>query len=54
MLDSEIKSDEELNDQGSKLTWDEKIAQGIVLIIGGFDTTSSALSHVVYYLSQNK
>ena len=54
MLDSEIKSDEELNDQGSKLTSDEIIAQGIVFIIGGYDTTSTALSHVVFHLSQNK
>ena len=54
MLDSEIKSDEELNDQGSKLTSDKIMAQGIVFIIGCYDTTSTALSHVVYHLSQNK
>ncbi|CAG2109785.1 unnamed protein product, partial [Medioppia subpectinata] len=36
------------------LSLDEMTAQGILFFIAGYDTTSASLSHVVYYLSQNK
>ncbi|CAG2101432.1 unnamed protein product [Medioppia subpectinata] len=32
----------------------ELTAQGFTFFIAGYDTTSASLSHVVYYLSQNK
>ncbi|XP_054155295.1 cytochrome P450 3A29-like [Oppia nitens] len=36
------------------LTPDELTAQGILFFIAGYDTTSAALTHAIYYLSQNK
>ncbi|CAG2177895.1 unnamed protein product [Oppiella nova] len=35
----------------SQLTPDEITAQGIAFFIGGYDTTSAALTHAIYYLS---
>ena len=44
------------NEQGKKrnkyLTLDELTAQAIVLFIGGFDSTVSTLTHILYYLSK--
>ena len=37
-----------------KLSFDELIGQGIQFFIAGYDTTSSAITHSIYYLSQNK
>ena len=36
------------------LSADELTAQGIILFIAGYDTTSSVLSHLAYYLSVHK
>ena len=36
------------------LTPDELTGQGILFFVAGYDTTSAALSHLVYYLAQNK
>ncbi|CAG2167622.1 unnamed protein product [Oppiella nova] len=37
-----------------QLTSDELTAQGILFFIAGYDTTSAALSHAIYYLSEQK
>jgi cytochrome P450 len=36
------------------LSSDELTAQGILFFIAGYDTTSSAITHTIYYLSQYK
>ena len=58
MLDS-VKGDEELSQQNSNktsgvLSSDEMIAQGIIFLIAGYDTSTTGLCHVVYHLAQNK
>ena len=54
LMDSELKDHESSGQTSNKLDSDEITAQGISFLLAAFDTTSSALSHVVYYLSQNK
>jgi cytochrome P450 len=36
------------------LSPDEMTAQGMLFFIAGYDTTSAAISHAIYYLSQYK
>jgi cytochrome P450 len=49
--DEKIVIKDELN---RILSSDELTAQGILFFIAGYDTTSAAISHCIYYLSQNK
>ena len=53
--DEEIKDTE--MDRPKKSNWnlnnDELTAQGILFFIAGYDTTSAALSHALYFLAQN-
>ncbi|CAG2121720.1 unnamed protein product, partial [Medioppia subpectinata] len=62
-FDSDYNSEEEIQElaqnstkkqSNQTLSEDELTAQGILFFIAGYDTTSASLSHVVYYLSQNK
>ena len=54
--------DSETNDKQSsgqtsnkaRLSSDEMTAQAILFLIASYDTTSGALSHLIYYLSVNK
>ena len=39
--------------KNSNLSNDELTAQGILFFIAGYDTTSAALSHALYFLAQN-
>ncbi|CAG2180336.1 unnamed protein product, partial [Oppiella nova] len=54
---SDVEPDEPNDQQMSKklgqLTADELTAQGILFFIAGYDTTSAAITHAIYYLSQN-
>ena len=53
--DSETEDKDRINSKPlGSLSSDELTAQGIIFFIAGYDTTSSSLSHVVYYLSVNK
>ncbi|CAG2110542.1 unnamed protein product, partial [Medioppia subpectinata] len=36
------------------LTPDEMVAQGLLFFIAGYDTTSAAITHAIYYLSEHK
>ncbi|CAG2118805.1 unnamed protein product, partial [Medioppia subpectinata] len=60
MIDNKVDSNAIIDDNNSHstgdhmLTAEELTAQGILFFIAGYDTTSASLSHVVYYLSQNK
>ena len=38
----------------NRLSNDEIIAQSIIFLIAGYDSTTTALSHLVYHLAQNK
>ena len=62
-LGYDSNSDEELSQNTEQtvkskavgtLTPDELTGQGIIFFIAGYDTTSAALSHLVYYLSVHK
>ncbi|CAG2176887.1 unnamed protein product, partial [Oppiella nova] len=48
------ESTESLSKKDGQLTPDELTAQGIAFFIAGYDTTSAALTHAIYYLSQHK
>jgi len=50
----EVTSDKKIIKSNGSLTPDEMTAQAILFFIAGYDTTSAALSHLVYYLAQNK
>ena len=53
-IDSADKHIAARNKTVGTLTPDELTGQGIIFFIAGYDTTSAALSHLVYYLSVNK
>ena len=50
MIDNEKSSESD----DKSLTNDELTAQGILFFIAGYDTTSAALSHAVFFLAQNR
>ena len=57
-IDEELKDSEPIvADKTKKLNYnlsnDELTAQGILFFIAGYDTTSAALSHALYFLAQN-
>ncbi|CAG2180351.1 unnamed protein product [Oppiella nova] len=52
--DSDESSDKtDKKSTAGTLTPDELTAQGILFFIAGYDTTSAALTHTIYYLSQH-
>ena len=51
--ETEDNTEEKIKPNGT-LSADELTAQGILFFIAGYDTTSAALSHLVYYLAENK
>ncbi|CAG2108825.1 unnamed protein product [Medioppia subpectinata] len=56
---SDVETDETIEQHIHKrpmgtLSADELTAQGILFFIAGYDTTSAAITHAIYYLSQNK
>ena len=56
-MDSEIiqeSNDTNMKIFSGRLSSDEMTAQGIIFLIAGYDTTTAALSHVVYHLAENK
>ena len=51
-MNSEAEESEEVLGGSKKLTTDEIIAQGIVLILAGYETSSTTLQFLVYEISQ--
>ena len=54
LSEDETEDTETLPRSKATLSADELTAQGILFFLAGYDTTSAALSHCVYYLAQNK
>jgi cytochrome P450 len=53
-LNNVLNNENESQKSNRTLSSDELTGQSILFFIAGYDTTSAAISHCIYYLSQNK